>query len=202
MHRVMSWRARGLVGRIIPLLPLTASILDVGCGTGHNGERLRSLGVGPVTEVDIVDFSVIGPRPTLFDGRRLPFADGSYDVVTLIYVLQYPNEPATLLREAWRVCRSAVIVIQTVCDGRVGHGFHRLNEFVSRLGFCSARALRAIRAVPCPLNSAHSFSRERLLGTVREAALFPTVLKAERHVHLPFLSRITCRLEALKRTEL
>ena len=73
LNMLMTWRARGLAVRLIPLLPGNGRILDLGSGTGHNGEYLRRLRLGPVSEVDVVDFSVVGPRPALFDGCRLPF---------------------------------------------------------------------------------------------------------------------------------
>ena len=198
MGALMSWRARGLMARVAPLLPRGAAILDVGCGTGHNGECLRFLGLGPVTEVDIVNFKVVGPPPTLFDGCTLPFADGRFDAVTLVYVLQYARAPSVLLKEASRVCRGALIVIQTVCEGSAGPRFHRLNELISRLGFYAARSVRAIRPVRCPLRPRHEFSREALLGTARQAGLIPTLLRAERHLPLFPLTRMTCRLEPLK----
>src|SRR5579872_5461824 len=87
MNALMSWRAKGLMARVVPLLPPNAAVLDVGCGTGHNGARLRQLGLGPVSEADVVDFCAVGPKPTLFDGCSLPFADKQFDAVTLIYVL-------------------------------------------------------------------------------------------------------------------
>jgi SAM-dependent methyltransferase len=183
--------------RVLPLLPQGAAILDVGCGTGHNGEHLRHRACGTVTEVDIVDFSVVGPRPTLFDGRHLPFEDRQFDTVTLIYVLHYARDPVALLREAQRVCRSGVIVIQTVCEGSMGASSHCANEFLSRLGFHAARALHAIPPVGCPLGSARHLSRVELLEMARQAGLAPRELRTERHVHLPALTRITGRLEPL-----
>jgi SAM-dependent methyltransferase len=48
----------------------------------------------------------------LFDGRRLPYRDGSVDVALLIFVLHHADDPSILLREASRVARRAVIVVE------------------------------------------------------------------------------------------
>lgn len=195
MNALMSWRARGLMARVVPLLAPAATVLDIGSGTGHNAQRLRRLGLGPVVEADVVAFNVVGPGPTLFDGRALPFADGQFDAVMLIYVLRYTREPAALLREARRVGRGPVIVVQTVCAGSGGVRCHHWNEVLSRLGFCAARFARAIPAAPCPLHSRRDLTRAAFLSVARQAGLAPRELRAERQ--LPFLPliRITCRLD-------
>ena len=198
MNALMSWRARGLMARVVPLLPPRATILDVGCGTGHNAERLRCLGLGPVSQVDIVDFTVVGPRPTLFDGGALPFLDAQFDAVTLVYVLHYARDPVALLKEARRVCRTTLIVIQTVCEGSTGPRFHRLNECLSRLAFYAAQRLGAIHPVPCPLKSGYDFSRATFLQAAQRAGLVPGSLLAERHFPFLPLFRISCELEPLK----
>lgn len=198
MNALMAWRARGLMARIAPLLPREGAILDIGCGTGHNGERLRRLGLGPVAEVDVVDFKVARPPPTLFDGCTLPFADGCFAAVTLVYVLHYASAPSILLKEAQRVCRGPVIIVQTVCEGVAGTTFHRLNELASRVGFYAARAVRAIGPVRCPLGLRCQYSRDELLRTARQAGLIPTHLRAERHLPLFPLTRMVCRFEPLK----
>jgi len=190
----MTRRARGLVARIVPFLPGKGGILDIGSGTGHNGEYLRRLRLGPVSEVDVVDFSVVGPRPTLFDGYRLPFADAQFDAVTMIYVLHYAPDPVALLKEARRVCRGRLVLMQTICEGGAGTRFHLFNEAISRLGFYAARVFGLINPVPCPLRSGRGFSREALLRIVHHAGLAPESLRAERPLPLLPLSRITCSL--------
>lgn len=194
MNALMAWRARGLMARVVPLFPRGAAVLDVGCGTGHNAERLRRLGLGPVSEVDVVDFKVARPGPILFDGRSLPFADAQFDVVMLIYVLHYAPDPAALLEEARRVCRGALVVMQTVCEGGRGGPFYRGNELISRLGFYAARFFQAIPAVQCPLHSARGFSRSAFLRVTRQAGLIPRAWRAERHFPFLPLTRITCTL--------
>jgi SAM-dependent methyltransferase len=141
-----------------------------------------------------VDFSVVGPGPALFDGRRLPFSDARFDAVAMIYVLHYAPDPIALLEEARRVCRGSIVVVQTVCEGSAGPRLYRVNEAISRLGFHAARLFGVINPVPCPLQAREELSREALLRIVRRAGLVPVSLRAERHLPGLPLSRITCSL--------
>lgn len=45
----------------------------------------------------------------LFDGERLPFRNGAYDVAMLVDVLHHTTDPLCLLREAKRVARRVII---------------------------------------------------------------------------------------------
>jgi SAM-dependent methyltransferase len=102
------------VGRVAAALADLAgpaeSILDVGAGDGLVGralaERLgaRVLGV----DVHVQPRSAIPVEP--YDGRRLPFEDGAFDVVTLADVLHHADAPERLLAETLRVARRAVVV--------------------------------------------------------------------------------------------
>ena len=92
-----------------------ASVLDVGCGEGLVLEELRARGAGEVFGVDIVDLRGDRGLPFgLYDGTTLPFGDGRFDLVMLNFVLHHvPDErKRTLLREALRVSRGAVFVVE------------------------------------------------------------------------------------------
>jgi SAM-dependent methyltransferase len=47
----------------------------------------------------------------LFDGLRIPAADGAYDLGILSHVLEHVPEPLPLLQEAARVCRSLIVEV-------------------------------------------------------------------------------------------
>ncbi len=71
--------------------------LDLGCGTGLIYDRLaRSLGPDAVVGVDLNRTMLTNARPTELgrqmvhaDSVRLPFRDGSFDLVTAGYLLKY-----------------------------------------------------------------------------------------------------------------
>ncbi len=45
-----------------------------------------------------------------YDGKKIPFADNSFDVVMIVDVLHHANEPHNLIREAQRVARHFIVV--------------------------------------------------------------------------------------------
>jgi SAM-dependent methyltransferase len=93
-----------------------ASLLDVGCGTGHFSRRFAGLGLA---------VSGIDPDPQALayatgeggdiiylqgDGRALPFADSQFDYSSAVTSLCFMDDPVTALREMWRVTRHGVVL--------------------------------------------------------------------------------------------
>jgi SAM-dependent methyltransferase len=104
--------------RIAQLLPPEASVLDVGCGDGYLAslieERLPGVRIEGV-DVLVRDESFIPVKR--FDGRRLPYEQDSFDVVTFNDVLHHTADPRILLREAVRVARHAIVIKDHVLEG-------------------------------------------------------------------------------------
>lgn len=94
------------------------TVLDIGCGDGQLALALMRL--RPDLKVEGVD---VVPRPrTLipvaqYDGVRLPFADKSFDYVTIVDVLHHTREPGAVLAEAGRVARQGVVVKDHLREG-------------------------------------------------------------------------------------
>lgn len=95
----------------IPDVPPGGGVLvDLGSGDpGHYAELLRGTGY------DYVGVDVVGRAPDLLaDAHRLPFSDGSVDVVVAISVLEHLRSPAVALREILRVLRPGGALIGSV----------------------------------------------------------------------------------------
>lgn len=113
-----SWIAGREFGLMLRLLepPAGATLLDVGCGTGHFSRRFAAAGLR-VTGLD--------PDPATLEYARclgggvdylrssataLPLADATYDFVTAITSLCFVADASCALREMWRVTRHAVLL--------------------------------------------------------------------------------------------
>jgi SAM-dependent methyltransferase len=84
-------------------------VLDVGCG---EGELAMHLPGGAWVGVDVsAEMLARAPQPHhLAEATALPFADGSFRSVAVLYVLYHLAEPALALAEARRVLQSGGLV--------------------------------------------------------------------------------------------
>jgi hypothetical protein len=169
---VMKRRARAVFCRISPHMPSDGTIADVGSGTGHNAELIRRQTSLMVNEYDVADLHWTGPGPTLMQGASVPAPDRSHAVVLLLFVLHYPESASHLLRDARRISRGSVIVLQSTYSGALGLFVLRLREFVwGRLAFQIAVFMRLVQDGDCPLHPRRFYTRPELLDEFQRAGL-------------------------------
>jgi SAM-dependent methyltransferase len=129
---VVGRRVRQLAGRLAPLIPRDASIVDVGCGDGRLARALE--GLRPdlrVRGLDVLvrDDAAIPVEP--FDGEHLPLEADSVDVVLFVDVLHHTLNATELLAQAKRVAGQWVIVKDHTRDGLLAGATLR---FMDRVG--------------------------------------------------------------------
>ena len=91
-------------------MPAGSSILDIGSGGGLATSVLREAGF-QVTPLDIQDGAYDdSTRPVVYDGKTFPFTDGQFDFGLLLTVLHHIQDPDAVLAEAFRTCRTVLIV--------------------------------------------------------------------------------------------
>lgn len=94
---------------------LSAKVLDVGSGIGITLSFIAQAFPNS-TGCDIDKEAVRAARRILkevavkaqvivYDGRRLPFSDNSFDIVTSIEVIEHAEDPDRMLGEIWRVLK-------------------------------------------------------------------------------------------------
>lgn len=159
---------RHTLSLVEPHLDGCSSFLDVGCGEGRVADELsRRRASLDVWTVDIGDFrSVRTPNFRLYDGTKLPFSDGRFDLLLLAFVLHHVPDvmKPLLLLEARRVARRIVVVEDTPVTGidrffsqRHGESYRRKIGSDEPFGFLTFREwsrlfdkldLRSIEARP------------------------------------------------------
>jgi SAM-dependent methyltransferase len=125
-------------------------ILDLGCGLGGYSHALSKRGFDclalDVNEDYVEAAREIGVPAEVYDGERVPLADGSVDTVILIEVLEHLADPGGLLREAARVSSHNVLVTTPNCTqdfGPVPIEFNHMLD-VDHRQFFTADALREL----------------------------------------------------------
>ena len=102
-------RGQVIAAGVLPYLT-TGRVVEIGVGTGVVALGLRQLGQN-VIGVDLAPAMLaraverVGPRVTIADAERLPFAAGAADTALFVWVLQVVADVARVLTEAARVVR-------------------------------------------------------------------------------------------------
>lgn len=107
-------RTTDILSVIEPFLSKKYKILDIGSGTGHTAQKLINLGYKKVSCVDYTDMNTcLETKPVIYDGKKLPFTDNSFDTALMITVLHHTPKPELIVKEARRVAKRLVIMEDT-----------------------------------------------------------------------------------------
>ncbi len=93
-------------------------ILDFGCGLGGVSEKLVSDGY-EVVSLDVRDISLTDVKPVIYDGKKIPFKNDSFDVALVLAVLHHTPDPEKLLKEIGRVAER-IVLLEDVYDDWFG----------------------------------------------------------------------------------
>ncbi len=121
-----------------PPVPVSGSeVLDIGAGTGVACDAALALGARMAVASDISIEMLRHRAPAipavLADAGKLPFADGSFDLVLSAYSLTHLPDPAVALAEWRRVAPAALI--STFAPGPSHPTKVAIDEVMTRFGF-------------------------------------------------------------------
>ena len=111
-------------------------VLDVGAGEGFVGLAAQQASGAEVVLCDVADFNQTPLPLALSDGRILPFASQSADLLLLVFVLHHAEDAEQLLAEAFRVLRPGgqVAVMESVAESaRDQWLLHLLDPIANRI---------------------------------------------------------------------
>ena len=115
-------RAESFVSLFKEFVPPSARVLDIGGGWGFYVDPLRQARGCDVTVLDVVEPGFRRAPVVVYEGKKIPFEDRSFDVSLLVTVLHHVSDPEKLLAEARRVTRRSVIVVEDLYR----HAFGRI----------------------------------------------------------------------------
>ena len=203
LKKRLKWQ---LLERILPpSLPVAARCLDLGCAKGTFSWLLRTRG-GSWVSADLDDANLIatrdlvGPSVVRVDYRTLPFADGTFDIVSVLDFLEHVAEDGRCLEElsrtlkpggtfllsapatgkfflANRLRRLAGMTMEDYGHVREGYTLDDLSGRLERLGFhVTLRATYSrffTEFLELLLNVFYVRTRSRSRGAARDGAITP-----------------------------
>lgn len=143
LDAVLRRRARwkwAWIARRLPPPARNAAVLDLGAGEGFVGEVAARQTGSPVTLADVVDDNRTALPHVTYDGTVLPFDDEAFDLVLLVFVLHHARDPDAVLREARRVGRGRVVVVESTPGERMRWLTEGLDRWANRLRGPALRA--------------------------------------------------------------
>lgn len=124
--------ANHIIREIKPYIKPAAKVLDIGAGSGIIGKHIANSLEVHVTLVDVVDKRKVDLPFIIYDGKRLPFENKSFDAALLIFVLHHTANPATVLSETKRVVRDKIIVYEDIITR---NPFDKIDSFIHGFAF-------------------------------------------------------------------
>lgn len=109
-------------------------MLDIGCGTGLISYEIQKRSGIAVHGIDVLPNRDSPIRITVYDGNTLPFRDASFDQVLLCFILHHSADPIAVLKEAIRVSKKRLIIVEDIAENRVAFLFAKAHDwFVNKI---------------------------------------------------------------------
>lgn len=113
-HTFDEYRASRIADFLSRFIDPQDTVLDCGCGHMMVARSVRErIGI-EIMGIDVINLNHTDLELCIYDGRRLPFADNSFDVAYLAFVLHHTLNPRQVIGECLRVARRSVIVLEDV----------------------------------------------------------------------------------------
>jgi ubiquinone/menaquinone biosynthesis C-methylase UbiE len=129
----MPTREEIIVQNVKPFVRPQERVLEIGAGNGLVAQMIQEASGADFTLLDVVDYNRSWLPMHVYDGLHLPFEDNSYDVALLIFVLHHNPDPRPVMREALRVARQGVLVVENDTRGVVKKPLTRMIDSTEHL---------------------------------------------------------------------
>ena len=89
----MPTREEIIIENVKPFLPAGQTIIEIGAGNGLVAQALADATAADFTLLDVVDYNQSKLPMRVYDGKKIPFPDNSFDYALLIFVLHHNPDP-------------------------------------------------------------------------------------------------------------
>lgn len=106
-------------------------VLDIGLGNGYVAKQVKDHFKVYMEGVDIIDYNETDIKNTMYDGLHLPFKDKSFDSSIILQTLHHCTDQIQVLKEAKRVSRKRIIIMEDVYNSQFGKLMTFLHDYIS-----------------------------------------------------------------------
>ncbi len=151
------------------------TILDIGSGNGLITKVLREKKF-IVTPLDVQEGQYEDSvKPVLYDGKKMPFADQSFDTGILLTILHHTKNQEEIINEAARVCRQ-LIIMEDIYE----------NQFQKYYTFCIDSFVNLFYS-PCPHTNRTDAGWKKLFSDLNlnlEKAYYKKLLGVQQVIYI------------------
>jgi ubiquinone/menaquinone biosynthesis C-methylase UbiE len=117
---------------------LNGRVLEVGSGDCYLIDKMNRLDGIEAHGVDVKDYNQVPGLKTfqLYDGKHLPFANESFDVIIAVYVIHHIRDQTTVLMEMMRTLKPGgkIILLEDSFNGPIGRKVAEFYDRATNLG--------------------------------------------------------------------
>lgn len=111
-------------------------VLDIGAGGGWISRELKKRKNIEITLLDVINFNQTDLKLIIYDGKKIPFSENTFGTSYLICVLHHCQNPLEVLKEAARVTKDKIIIIEDVHNSILSRFLLCFKDIATNLAFC------------------------------------------------------------------
>lgn len=139
-------RAKNYSNFLRNVIETKSKIIDVGLGDGTVAKQIGKDFNSKVIGIDVVDYNTTDIPLYIYDGKNINFKENSFDIALIIQVLHHCEDPIPVLKEAKRITKNKIIILEDVCT-----------SFIHKIIACAYDFIMNIRH---PVKTPFNFKRE------------------------------------------
>lgn len=118
--KIVERRTNSIADNVEDFIKFGDKVLDVGAGGGWLAQEIKERKKAEVILLDVFDFNQTGLKNVIYDGKKIPFADNSFDAAIVIYILHHADNQKQILEEIKRVVKDKIIIMEDVYSSYSG----------------------------------------------------------------------------------
>lgn len=113
-ENIVDKRSGKIISNFSDFIEKGDKVLDIGAGGGWIARALKKRKGADITLLDITNFNQTSLKLVLYDGKKIPFPDNTFDTSLLVFTLHHCTDPLIVLEEAKRVTRGNIIIAEDI----------------------------------------------------------------------------------------